>query len=148
MMNRDRISRGRTSLSSNTTLGLDERLERVLLYPLSAVLAIFTPLGWLLALAVFLIEKNTNVRSHAAQAGVIFGSLSILKWLISLIGALLSHIPVLSWVTNPAFWFVGLILFWVIIALAIWLTIMVWFRPRYHLPVVGTIIDGFFAKWI
>lgn len=148
MMNRDRISRGSSFSSSGTTIGLDERLERVLLYPLSAVLAIFTPLGWLIGLAVFLIEKNHNVRSHAAQAGIIFGTLSIVNWLVNLFGALLSHIFVVGSVLGIAFGFVSTILVWIIIALAIWLTFMVWFRSKYSLPVVGKIIDAFFAKWI
>ncbi len=149
MMNRDRISRGRSSFgNSGTTFGLEERVERTLLYPLSALLAIFTPLGWLLALGVFLIEKNRNVRGHAAQAGVIFGSLSIVHWLVDLIGGLLSHIFVVGSVLGLAFAFISAILFWIIIALAIWLTIMVWFRPNYSLPVVGKLIDGFFGKWI
>ncbi|HEV2583556.1 MAG TPA: hypothetical protein VGT44_22035, partial [Ktedonobacteraceae bacterium] len=109
MMNRDRISRGRSNFgNSGTTFGLDERLERTLLYPLSALLAIFTPLGWLLGLGVFLIEKNRNVRGHAAQAGVLFGTLSIAHWLVDLLGALLSHIFVVGSVLGLAFGLVSL----------------------------------------
>jgi uncharacterized membrane protein len=149
MMNRDRISRGRTTYgSSGTTIGLDERLERTLLYPISAVLAIFTPLGWLLALAVFLIEKNRNVRSHAAQAGVIFGVLSIVHWLIGLIGGLLSNIWLIGFFFGGAFGLISFILFWIILGVAFWLTVMAWFRANYRLPVVGKIIDGLFAKWL
>ena len=123
MMNRDRISRSRTTYSSSsTTIGLDERLERTLLYPLSAVLAIFTPLGWLLALAVFLFEKNRNVRAHALQAGVIFGVLSIARWLIGLIGGLLSHIWLVGFFIGSAFGLIGAIFFVVIIGLAVLLT--------------------------
>jgi len=149
MMNRDRITRGRTTYgSSGTTIGLDERLERTLLYPISAILAIFTPLGWLVALAVFLIEKNRNVRSHAAQAGVIFGVLSIAKWLIGLTGGLLSHIWVVGSVIGIAFGLIGAIFFWVIIGLAILLTIAVWLSPRYRLPWVGNLIEALFARWL
>lgn len=149
MMNRDRISRGRTTYgSSGTTIGLAERLERTLLYPISAVLAIFTPLGWLVALAVFLIERNRNVRSHAMQAGVIFGVLSIVKWVIGLLGGLLSHIWVIGSVIGIAFGLIGGILLWVIIGLAILLTIAVWFRANYRLPWAGRFIDGLFGRWI
>jgi len=141
MMNRDRITRGKNAYrSSGTTIGLDERLERTLLYPLSAVLAIFTPLGWLLGLAVFLIEKNRNVRSHALQAGVIFGVLSIASWL----AGLLSHILLIGLV----FLVIGWIVFWVIIAVAVLLTIGAWFSANYRLPYAGKIIDGLFGKWL
>lgn|SRR5436305_1559635 len=149
MMNRDRITRGRTTYgTSGTTFGLDERLERTLLYPLSAVLAIFTPLGFLLALAVFLIEKNRNVRAHALQAGIIFGVLSIVKWLVALIGGLLSHIWVVGSVIGIAFGLIGAILFWVILGLAVLLTIAVWLSPRYRLPWVGNFIEALFVKWL
>ena len=148
-MNRDRITRGRTTYgSSGTTFGLDERLERTLLYPISAILAIFTPLGWLLGLAVFLIEKNRNVRSHAAQAGVIFGILSIAKWLVALIGGLLSHLLVVGSVIGLAFGLIGAIFFWVILGLAVLLTIAVWLSPRYRLPWIGNIIDALLVKWL
>jgi uncharacterized membrane protein len=141
MMNRDRITRSRTTYrSSGTTLGLNERLERTLLYPLSAVLALFTPLGWLIGLIVFLIEKNRNVRSHALQAGVIFGVLSIANWL----AGLLSHIFLIGFV----FLVIGWILFWVIIAAAVLLTIGAWLSANYRLPYVGNIINGLFAKWL
>jgi uncharacterized membrane protein len=149
MMNRDRITRSRTTYgSSGTTIGLDERLERTLLYPLSAVLAIFTPLGWLIGLAVFLIEKNRNVRAHAVQAGVIFGVLSIARWLIGLIGGLLSHIWVVGLFIGGAFGLIAFILFWIIIAIAVWETAMVWLRPGYRLPYIGKFIDTLFAKWL
>ena len=149
MMNRDRISRGRTTYgSSSTTLGLDERLERVLLYALSAVLAIFTPLGWLLGLIVFLIERNRNVRGHALQAGVIFGVLSIARWVLGLIGGLLSHIWVVGLFLGGAFGLLTFILFWIIVALAILLAIGSWLSSNYRLPFVGRMIEGIFAKWL
>jgi uncharacterized membrane protein len=149
MMNRDRITRGRTTYgATGTTFGLDERLERTLLYPISAVLAIFTPLGFLLGLAVFLIEKNRNVRAHALQAGVIFGVLSIVKWLVALIGGLLSHIWVVGSVIGIAFGLIGAIFFWVILGLAVLLTIAVWLSPRYRLPWVGNFIEALFVKWL
>jgi uncharacterized membrane protein len=42
---------------------------------------------------------------------------------------------------------VASILFWLIIVLAVWLTIMVWFRPNYRLPFVGQWIENLFARW-
>lgn len=151
MMNRDRISRSRTgfgSSSRSTTFGLDERLERILLYVFSAVLAVFTPLGWLLALIVFFVEKNRNVRSHAVQAGVIFGVLSIVRWVFGLIGGLLSHIWLVGLFIGAAFSLIGWILFGIILALAVMLVIGASISPNYRLPYIGRMIDGIFAKWV
>lgn len=151
MMNRDRITRSRTSYGSSTSstmFGIDERLERILLYVLSAVLAIFTPLGWLIALAVFFFEKNRNVRGHAVQAGVIFGILSIVRWLIGLFGGLLSHIWLVGLFIGAAFSLIGWILFAIILALAVMLVIGSTISPNYRLPFIGRMIDGVFAKWV
>jgi uncharacterized membrane protein len=149
MMNRNTYSRNRSSMSSrNTTFGLDERVERTLLYPISAVAALFWPLGWLVGLIVAIFEKNTNVRMHAMQSGVIFGALSILLAIIKVLAFLLGKVFIIG-----AFFSIVLggivanILFWLIILLAVWLTIMVWFRPYYRLPFVGQWIENLFARW-
>jgi len=49
-----------------TTLGMSERLERVLAYAF----------GWVSGIILFMVEKNRNVRWHAAQSMVTFGTLS------------------------------------------------------------------------
>ena len=149
MMNRDRVGRNRSSMSSSTTtFGLDERVERTLLYPISAVAGLFWPFGWLVGLIVALFEKNHNVRMHALQSGVIFGVLSIVLALVGFLHVILGHLPLIGLIVGGALGFVGLILFWLIVVLAIWLTVMVWFRPNYRLPVVGRWIDNLFARWI
>jgi uncharacterized membrane protein len=149
MMNRNTYSRNRSSMSSrNTTFGLDERVERTLLYPISAVAALFWPLGWLVGLIVAIFEKNTNVRMHALQSGVIFGALSILLAIIRVLAFLLGKVFIIG-----AFFSIVLggivanILFWLIILLAVWLAIMVWFHPNYRLPFVGQWIENLFARW-
>jgi uncharacterized membrane protein len=148
MMNRDSFSRNRSSMSSRTTtFGLDERVERTLLYPISAVAGLFWPLGWLVGLVVALFEKNHNVRMHALQAGVTFGVLSIVLAIVGFLALILGGLPFLGFFIGHALGFVGLILFWLIILLAVWLTIMVWFRPNYKLPLVGRWIDNLFARW-
>jgi len=128
--------------------GLEERWVRTLLYPLSALLALFTPLGWALGLAVFFLEKNRNVRGHALQATVIFGGLSILQWVVAFLGSILSHIWVIGSVIGFGMGLLVSIIFWVIVLLAVVLTILVWFRPNYRLPFVGHLIDNFFGRWV
>jgi uncharacterized membrane protein len=148
MMNRDRVGRSRSSMSgSTTTFGLDERVERTLLYPISAVAGLFWPLGWAVGLIVALFEKNHNVRMHALQSSVIFGVLSIVLALVGFLHLILGHLPRIGFFIGLALGLVSSILFWLIIVLAVWLTVMVWFRPNYRLPVVGRWIDNRFARW-
>ena len=148
MMNRDRVGRNRSSMSGRTTtFGLDERVERTLLYPISAVAGLFWPLGWAVGLIVALFEKNHNVRMHAMQSSVIFGVLSIVLALVGFLHLILGHLPLIGFFIGLALGLVSSILFWLIIVLAVWLTVMVWFRPNYRLPVVGRWIDNRFASW-
>src|SRR5260221_5789010 len=98
-MNRDRMTRGRTIMSGTTTLGIPERLERTLIYPLILALAILPiGLGWLIALAlgllVYFVEKNRSVRWNALQALSVLGPLSILRFVIGLLHLLLCLLPV------------------------------------------------------
>jgi uncharacterized membrane protein len=132
---------------STTTFGLDERVERTLLYPISAVAGLFWPLGWAVGLIVALFEKNHNVRMHALQSSVIFGVLSIVLALVGFLHLILGHLPLIGFFIGLALGLVSSILFWLIIVLAVWLTVMVWFRPNYRLPVVGRWIDNRFARW-
>jgi uncharacterized membrane protein len=94
------------SSSTETSLGLDERWERVLCYAL----------GWITGLVFLIFErKNQVVQRHARQSVVIFGGLGILWWLTGALGSLLGHI----WLIGPLFgfgfgllgWVVGLVTF-------------------------------------
>ena len=60
MMNRERMTgRSRFTGDGPTSLGMNERLERVLAYPL----------GWVTGLILFVLErKNRNVQWHAKQS--------------------------------------------------------------------------------
>jgi uncharacterized membrane protein len=94
------------SSSSETSLGLDERWERVLCY-----------LGlWVTGLIFMFAErKNQVVQRHARQSVVIFGGLSILWWLSGAFGSLLGGIPLIGFIFGFAFgllgWVVGLVIF-------------------------------------
>lgn len=133
--------------SRTTTFGLDERVERTLLYPISAAASLFWPFGWVVGLIVALFEKNHNVRMHALQSSVIFGVLSIVLAIVNFLHSLLGGLPFLGFFIGSALGFVGLLLFWFIILLAVWLTIMVWFRPNYRLPLVGRWIENLLVRW-
>ncbi|HEX6484226.1 MAG TPA: DUF4870 domain-containing protein [Ktedonobacteraceae bacterium] len=143
-MNRERM-RGRTIQSRATTLGLDERLERVLVYAVSLLFSLFLlPLGWLPGLILYFVEKNRNVRMHSVQASLVFGVLSILYFLVNLIKGLLGWIPLLHILTNLGLGLLASAIWWVMIILAIYLIIMVWFRPNYRLPFVSRFLD----RWV
>jgi uncharacterized membrane protein len=145
-MNRDRITRGRSYTESQTRLGLPERLERTLIYPLSLLLGLFVPvigwvLAWLLGLGVFFVEKNRNVRRHALQSAFVFGSLSVLLAIVGFLKFLLGGIIVVGGLISFGLGLLGLIIFWVMIILAVFLTIMAWFRPDYRLPFISNLTD-------
>jgi uncharacterized membrane protein len=149
MMNRDRITRGRAYSSGATTFGLPERLERTLIYPLSLLLGLFVPvigwlLAWLLGIGVYFVEKNRNVRWHALQAATVFGSLSVLLAVVGLLKALLGGILLIGGVITIGLGLLSSVIFWVMIILGVFLTIMAWLRPDYRLPFVSSIID----RWV
>jgi uncharacterized membrane protein len=112
-----------------TSLGLSERLERVLAY---------FPFLWVNGLILFLLErKNQNVQWHAKQSMAVFGPLCILWWLVGFLGGILSHIPLIGFLFGLALGFLSTIILWVIIILAVWLIIMAWLKPNYRLPFVS-----------
>lgn len=130
MMNRERMTgRSRYTGDGPTSLGLSERVERVLAYPL----------GWITGLILFLLErKNQNVQWHAKQSMAVFGPLSIIYFLIGFLGGILSNIWGIGFLLGIAFGFLHSVIFWIMIVLAVWLMIMAWFRPNYRLPIISS----------
>jgi uncharacterized membrane protein len=110
-----------------TTLGLDERLERVLAY-------LFF---WVSGLLLFLFEKNRNVRWHALQSMITFGSLSILTFAASMLRFMLHFIPFLNLLTDFALGVLINVLWWATLFLWGWLMVMAWTRPNYRLPFIS-----------
>lgn len=99
--------------SSPTTLGIDERWERVLAYALI----------WVSGLILLFVEhRNQTVRRHAMQSVIIFGGLA----LIGLFAGWLSHIIVLGFFFGLIASVVGFVMF----ALWILLMIMAYFNPN------------------
>ncbi|GCF09348.1 DUF4870 domain-containing protein [Dictyobacter arantiisoli] len=109
-----------------TTLGLNERIERVLAYSLF----------WVSGIVLLLIEKNQNVRWHALQSVLIFGTLSLLIFAVSMLDMTLSWIPLLGWFTSFGLGLLLRILWWTFFIAWIWLLVMAWLHPRYRLPLI------------
>ena len=110
-----------------TSLGMDVRLERVLAYAF----------GWVSGLILFFLEKNRNVRWHAAQSMVTFGTLSILIFAVSMLKNFLGWIPLIGWLAGGVLGLVITALWWVTGILWFWLIFMAIIRPDYKLPIVS-----------
>jgi len=127
-----------------TTLGLEERTERVLAYMFF----------WMSGIFFLLLEKNRNVRWHALQSTVVFGILWLgmlaLTLVKTVLAFMLSIIPILGGalaaVTSFGFDLLLRILLWVIILLWLWLMVMAWRRPNYRLPFFGILRPNFLSK--
>ena len=114
-----------SSYEGPTVLGIPERWERVLCYAL----------GWISGLVFLIVEqRNHNVRRHAAQSTIVFGGLSILGWIVGLIGGLLGHIWVIGPLFGLAFGLIGWLITLVTIIAWIGLMIMAYSRPNFVLP--------------
>ena len=145
-MNRDRLTRGRSYTDSQTRLGLPERVESALIYPLSLLLGLLVPgigwvLAWLLGLGVFYFERNRTVRRHGLQSAFVFGTLSVLLAIVGLLQVFLGGIPVLGLLATAVLGLLGWVIFWVMIILAVFLTVMAFMRPDYRLPYIRNLID-------
>ncbi len=121
-------------MNTMTTLGLNERVERVLAYAL----------GWLSGLILFFTEKNRNVRWHAVQSMLTFGTLSLLIFGVNLLKGFLHTIPFLNLLTDAGLLLLLNVLWLVSIGLWLWLMIMAWQRPDYRLP----FISDWVRRWI
>ncbi len=117
-----------------TTLGIDERIERVLAYSLF----------WVSGLVLFFTEKNQTVRWHAMQSMVTFGTLSLLMFGVSMLNGMLSWIPILGLLTSFGLGLLLRILGWTWFLLWIWLMVMAWMQPNYRLPYVSDWVRRWF----
>jgi uncharacterized membrane protein len=146
MMNRDRLTRSRSYTDSRTRLGLPERVESALIYPLSVLLGLFVPvigwvLAWLFGLGVFFFERNRNVRRHGLQSAFVFGTLSVVMAVVGLLKIVLGGIFVIGGVIAFGLGLLSFVIFWVMIILAVFLTVMAFMRPDYRLPYISNLID-------
>ena len=145
-MNRDRLTRGRPYIDNQTRLGLPERVESALVYPVSLLLGWLVPvigwvLAWLFGLGVFYFERNRNVRRHGLQSAFVFGTLSVLLAVVGFLKFVVGGIFLIGGMISFGLGLLGLVIFWVMIILAVFLTIMAFLRPDYRLPYVSILID-------
>ena len=115
-----------------TTLGLEERTERVLAYMFF----------WISGVFFLFFEKNRNVRWHALQSTLVFGGLSLCMFAVMILKAVLGFVfslnPILDFVLGSVTAF-GLnvlfnILLWASVLMWLWLMWMALLRPHYRLP--------------
>ena len=145
-MNRDQLTRSRSYTNSQTRLGLPENVESALVYPLSLLLGLFVPvigcvLAWLFGLGVFYFEKNRNVRRHGLQSAFVFGTLSVVLAIVSFLKLVLGGIFLIGGMIAFGLGLLSFVIFWVMVILAIFLTVMAFMRPDYRLPYISNLID-------
>ena len=145
-MNRDRLTRSRSYTDSQTKLGLPENVESALIYPLSLLLGLFVPvigwvLAWLFGLGVFYFEKNRNVRRHGLQSAFVFGTLSVVLAILGVLKLVLGGIFLIGGMIAFGLGLLSFVIFWVMVILAIFLTVMAFMRPDYRLPYISNLID-------
>ena len=127
-----------------TTLGLEERTERILAYLFFWVSGVF----------FLFFEKNRNVRWHALQSTIVFGALFLGMFAINMLKAVLSLvlsiIPILGgplvMITSFGLGLLLNLLLWITVLLWLWLMLMALIRPNYHLPFFGIILPNFMRK--
>ena len=146
MMNRDRLTRGRSYTDSQTKLGLPVNVESALIYPVSLLLGLFVPvigwvLAWLFGLGVFYFERNRNVRRHGLQSAFVFGTLSVALAIVGFLKIVLGGIFVIGGMIAFGLGILSFVIFWVMVILAIFLTVMAFMRPDYRLPYISNLID-------
>jgi uncharacterized membrane protein len=99
-----------------TSLGIDENIESLLCYVL----------GWVSGLVFFLLEKdNRTVKFHAVQSMVVFGALSAVQIVLSMM-RLYFVLPVIG-----------------LLGLVLWILLMVkaYQGERFKLPIAGDIAE-------
>jgi uncharacterized membrane protein len=108
-----------------TTLGIPERWERVLCYAL----------GWLSGLVLLIVEqRNPNVRRHALQSVLVFGTLSLAIAILGFFSTALGGIILIGWFFSVGFGALRVVLFLIGFALWVLLMLMAWAQPRFVLP--------------
>jgi len=89
---------------------------------------------------LFIFEKNRNVRWHAVQSMLTFGTLFVVMFVVNTLKDILKFIPLLHFLTDFGLGLLFSILEVLTISLWLWLMVMAMVRSDYRLPFVG--------KWV
>jgi uncharacterized membrane protein len=89
---------------------------------------------------LFAFEKNRNVRWHAVQSMLTFGTLFVVMFVVNTLKDILGIIPLLGILTSFGLGLLFHILEILTISLWVWLMFMALVRPDYRLPFIG--------KWV
>jgi uncharacterized membrane protein len=89
--------------------------------------------GWVTGIIFLLIDKRPWVRFHAAQSIVVFGGLTIIRILLSIMHGLTGFI---GWGFFSLLWLVGFVL-WIV------LMIKAFQHQTWRVPIAADIADGF-----
>jgi uncharacterized membrane protein len=98
-------------------------------------------LAWLFGLGVFYFERNRNVRRHGLQSAFVFGTLSVLLVIVGFLKIVLGGVFLLGGMISFGLGLLALVIFWVMVILAVFLTVMAFMRPDYRLPYIRNLID-------
>ena len=105
---------------AKTSTGLEENVAGLLSYVL----------GWITGLVFILIEKdNKFVRFHAMQSIIVFGSITVVAFIIGFIPAIGAVIALILWILGLVLWIV--------------LMIKAYQGAMYKVPVAGNLAE----KW-
>jgi uncharacterized membrane protein len=97
------------AVSKKYAFGLEKNVAAALTYLL----------GWVTGILFFLVEKDPDIRFHALQSIIFFGSLTILGIL-----------PVLGWLLSPFLFLIGLV-GWIV------LLVKAYQGEKFKLPIIG-----------
>jgi uncharacterized membrane protein len=95
-------------------------------------------LGWITGLIMLFVGKNDpDVKYHAAQSLVFFGSLTVINFILGILGSLSHTLFFLGWITN----LIGLFGFimWIICLYKAWSG----GGARFQIPLVGGIVSPY-----
>jgi uncharacterized membrane protein len=126
------VLQGGTAYDTTST-GLSARTAALLSYAL----------GWFSGLILFVIErKNSFVRFAAAQSVVFFGTMTIIYFLVRIIGGILGAIPLLGLIINPIFGLVAAIIWIFTFLVWVFLLIQSYRGKTVRLPIFSTYADS------
>ena len=119
--------------TTSPTEGVQENVAGLLCYLPGA--------GWIIALVLFLIDKRSFVKFHAAQSLIMHVGMIILGFALGIFMGMLHimHIFFLGFLLYPFLWLA-------IILLLVFMMYKAYLNEKYKLPVIGDLAEGLASK--